>query len=134
MVVSLAASVRNTMLDAIITALSAGPAAPYLEVRSGTRPANVATAATGTVLAVFTLNDPAFGAAAAGTAALVTTPALSSTALASGTATWVRVYDSTGVVILDGTCGTSAAEFILNTTNILAGAVIALASGSLSMA
>ena len=61
MALSLATAARNAMCDALVDLLDAGAAAAKIEIRSGTRPANPNTAATGTLLATVTLIDPAFG-------------------------------------------------------------------------
>lgn len=133
MALSLSTAIRNGILDVIRTALDAGAGPAYIEIRSGTRPANVGTTATGVVLVTIPLNDPAFDAPASGTSALNVATAMSAVAAVTGTASWARIYDSTGAAVFDSGVGTSGQEFILNTTNVLSGAVIALTLGSLTI-
>ena len=133
MVISISAATRDAMIADLIDAVDAGSAPGYIEVRSGTRPANVGTAATGNVLLVFTLNDPSYQAPSGGTAAINATPAISATAATAGTATWARVYDGDGNAVFDCGVGTSGQELILNSTSILVGSVVNLTAGSLAM-
>jgi hypothetical protein len=78
---------RNAALDAIETAIGA---APTLEIRSGSVPANCAAAATGTVLATITLPSDWLAAASAGAKTLLGTWQDAS-ADAAGTAAHFRV-------------------------------------------
>ena len=78
---------RNAALDAIETAIGA---APTLEIRSGSVPANCAAAATGTVLATISLPSDWLAAASAGAKALLGTWQDAS-ADAAGTAAHFRV-------------------------------------------
>ena len=47
---------------------------------------------------------------------------------ASGTAGHFRVKNGSSVVIMQGTCGTSSADLIMNTTTITAGDTVAITS------
>jgi hypothetical protein len=78
---------RNAALDAIETAIGA---APTLEIRSGSVPANCAAAATGTVLATMTLPSDWLAAAASGAKTLLGTWQDAS-ADAAGTAAHFRI-------------------------------------------
>jgi hypothetical protein len=78
---------RNAALDAIETAIGA---APTLEIRSGSVPANCAAAATGTVLATIPLPSDWLAAASGGAKALLGTWQDAS-ADAAGTAAHFRV-------------------------------------------
>jgi hypothetical protein len=78
---------RNAALDAIETAIGA---APTLEIRSGSVPANCAAAATGTVLATISLPSDWLAAASAGAKTLLGTWQDAS-ADATGTAAHFRV-------------------------------------------
>ena len=124
--------------DAIVDLIDGGASAGTVEIRSGSQPADPDTAATGTVLATITLNDPAFGAAAdaapGGQATAVVSPALEDTSAdATGTAGWFRVYDSDSNAILDGECGTSGADMNLNTTSIVATSTVTITSWTVTM-
>lgn len=102
-----------------------------LKIYSGAQPATPATAATGTLLATFTLHYPSFATAdSTGTCALIVSPAISTTGAATGTAGYGRLEDSTGAVVLDGDVGTSAAVFNLTSLSVTSGQTIDLISGS----
>lgn len=101
MATRLSVAVRNAMANAITAQIDGGTGAGTVNLYTGTQPATVATAATGTLLATVTLSDPSFGAAANGT---ITNNAVAedTSADASGTAGWFRVFDSAGTAIIDG--------------------------------
>ena len=126
---ALATAVRNTMLDAIAAAVNAGAGAGLLRIYDGTRPSTGGSATT--LLAELTFTDPCAAGAASGilTFSAITADA---SANASGTATWCRVVDSTGTFVFDGNVGTSAADFILNTTTITAGQQVSCSSATLT--
>jgi len=125
-------AVRNAACDAIVDALDAGAGAATIEVRSGSQPATANDAATGTLLATFTLADPAFGAASGGVANLASTPR-STTGAAAGTAGWFRAKDSNGATVFDGSVGTSGADMNLNTLTISVGVSVEITSGTVTM-
>jgi hypothetical protein len=133
MAIQLSEDVRHGRLTAIATGVDGGPAAGYIEVRSGTRPANVGVAATGTVLVTFTLADPSFTLPpVAGVMTLDTTPQIDATAAATGTASWARAYDSTGAAKVDGNVGTSGTDFIITSTSVTATQTVSLTAGQLT--
>lgn len=92
MAIQFSAAVRNARLDAIETAISTSA---VLKIRTGTAPANVATADSGTVLATVTLPSDWMAAASGGSKAKSGTWQDSS-ADATGTAAHFRVYASDG--------------------------------------
>jgi hypothetical protein len=92
----------------------------------------VATAATGTLLATFTLADPAAAAAAAGVATMDFSPAIDATVAADGTAGWFRVADSTGAAVFDGTVGTSGADLNFSSVAWVTGGTVELSSGTIT--
>jgi hypothetical protein len=126
-------TVRDAMLDALDVMANAGAGAATIEIRSGTQPANADAADVGTVLATFTCADPAFEVSASGVLDLDANPDLSTTASATNTATWARMKDSNGVVIFDGSVGTSSADFIITSTSIVSGQTVTLVSGALTL-
>lgn len=104
-----------------------------VNIYTGTKPTNADTAlSSNTLLGTLTLAGTAFGAAASGvlTAATITPD---SSADATGTATWFRMYvngeDPTGASTtlkrLDGTVGTSGADMNLDSVSIVLGGTIA---------
>lgn len=125
-------AVSNAAVDALVAILDSHASPAYVEIRSGTRPANVAASATGTVLATFTLADPSFGAAAARVATCDTTPDISATAAATGTATWARAYTGGGVGVFDGDVGTSGSVWNIDTTSIVSGQTVTLVDGTIT--
>jgi hypothetical protein len=100
MAIQLSVAVRNARLDAIETTIGASA---VLKIRSGSAPANVATADSGTVLA--TLNLPSDWMAAAGSGAKAKSGTWEDTSAdATGTAAHFRLYASDGTTAhLQGT-------------------------------
>lgn len=134
MTIRIAAAVRNSMLTQIATAVDAGAGAGTIKVYSGTQPANADAALSGnTLLVTFTLADPSFGTAAAGSMDLDADPDLSATAVATGTASFARVADSTGATVYDGTVGTSGTDFVITSTSVTSGQTVNLTTGTLSL-
>jgi len=124
-----AINTRNVELNALAALANSGTIA----IRTGTQPATPETAVTGTLLATLTMNATAFGAAAAGviTAAAITGD---TTADATGTATWFRMWKSDGTTaILDGSVGTSGADLNLNSVDIQAGADVEITSLTITL-
>lgn len=108
---------RNNQLDQITTGIGGSG---KLRIYSGTRPANVAAAITGTLLAELTLGATFAPAAASGvlTANAVTGD---TSADATGTATHFRIFKSDGTTaVIDGDVGTSGADLNLTSTAITA--------------
>lgn len=131
-----ATATRNSMLDVISTKIDAGAGAGYLEVRSGSQPANANTAASGTLLVTITLKDPSVASgASSGVLTLdVSGTAPSGTAGATGTAGWGRVYDSNGNAVVDGSVGTSGTDFIISSTSITSGQSVSLTATTFTFA
>lgn len=123
---------RSAMADAIVDLIDGGAGAGYVEIRTGTQPATVATAASGTLLGTLTCSDPAFGSASAGVATANSITGDSS-ADATGTAGWFRVYDSNNTAIMDGSISTSGADMNLDSVSIVAGGTIDITSWTVTM-
>ena len=134
MATRLPTAARNAACDAVVDLVDAGTGAGTVEVRTGSQPASADNAATGTLLATFTLADPAFGTASSGTAALAGAPR-STTGVADGTAGWFRMKDSTGATVMDGsvTVTGGGGQLELNTTTISTGVNVQITSGSVTM-
>lgn len=130
MTLRLAAGSRSAAADGVVDRLDAGSGPATIKVYTGSQPANPATSPTGTLLLTFTLNDPGFGSASTGAAALSTSPGLSATGAADGTAGWFRAADSDGNAVFDGACGTSGAELNLSTTTVSTGLSVSITSGT----
>jgi len=119
----------NTAVDAMAALLNNG----YLRIYSGTQPATADTALSGnTLLAELRFGATAFGAGSAGvaTANAITSD---SSADATGTASFFRALKSDGTtVVCDGSVGTASADLVLNSVSIVAGAVVAVTSFTLT--
>lgn len=122
--------------NAVVDLLDAGSGAGYIEIRTGSQPATVATAASGTLLGTLPLSDPAFGNATTASPAVATASAITSdtNADASGTAGWFRAYDSDDNAVIDGSItGTGGGgDMELDSTSIVAGGTIAVSSWTVS--
>lgn len=92
MALQFSASVRNALLDVIESTIGTSA---VLKIRTGTAPATVATADSGTVVATLTLPSDWMAAASGGTKAQSGTWSDSS-ADATGTAAHFRIYASDG--------------------------------------
>lgn len=121
---------RNEMLNALIDNLNSGK----FRVYSGTRPTDADTALAGnTLLAELTLNATFSANASNGT---LTANAITqdSSADATGTASFIRVFESDGTtVIMDLSVGTSGAEVNFATLSFVAGAAIQVTSLTISL-
>ena len=115
----------NGEADFIGVALDSG----LIRIYDGAQPATADTAIGAQVLlAELTFGADAFPAAVAGvlTANAVTSD---SSANATGTAAWARILKSDGTsTVMDGTVGTSAANVVINSVAISAGAVVSCSS------
>lgn len=122
--------------DAIVDKLEDGAGAGKVEIRDGAQPA-INAALTGTLLATFTMSDPAFGAAAASGAGAVATaltmPKTDASADATGTAGYGAVVDSNDVVLWTGDVATSGADFNIDNTSITAGQEVQLTSWTFTL-
>lgn len=134
MALGIPTGVRNALADAFAARADAGAGPGTIDVRTGGKPASPNDAATGTLLATFTLADPAYGAAVNGVATLDATPILTTTALAAGTAGWWRMKDSSGNSVGDGTAGGpgSGADLIWDNAVIALGQTLNITAGSVT--
>lgn len=124
------------MLDYFATQTDAGTAA-VIEIYGGTAPADADASAAGlTLLASLTMSATAFAAAAdISPGARITANSITSdsSADATGTATCWRIKTQTGgTVTCQGTCGTSNADMVLNTTSITAGATVSVTAATVT--
>lgn len=127
----------KAMLDAFTTALDAGTAA-IIRIYDGTPPADAdASLSSNNTLATLTCSSTSFGAAADATGkARITANAISSdtNADSTGTATFFRMLtQDAGTVCAQGTCGTSSADLVLNTTSITSGSTVAISAATIDL-
>lgn len=135
MTIRLPVASRNAAADAIAARTDAGAGSGLVRVYTGSQPASADLAATGTLLAAFTTNDPAFAAAGSGTATLDVTPALSTVGVAAGDAGWFRIVDSTGATVIDGSVSASGGggDLIMSTITVSVGLTLQLTAGTMTM-
>lgn len=136
MTTRISTAAAKSACDAVVDLLDGGAGAGYIEIRTGSQPATVATAASGTLLGTLTLSDPAFGNATTASPSVATASAITSdtNADASGTAGWFRGYDSAGTAIIDGsiTATGGGGDMTLDTVAIVAGGTIAVSAWTIS--
>lgn len=130
MTIKLAVATRNARLQALIDALGASA---QIRIFSGSRPADVASAETGTLLAQLTGGSP-FAPAASGGTASANAITQDSSADATGTAAWARLRTSGGTAIcdIDVTATGGGGELQLVTTSIVAGQPVQISSFALT--
>jgi hypothetical protein len=125
-------------LDALLARLDEGSGPATIRGRTGSQPADPDAAESGTLLFTLTMSDPAFGAAvdiSPGARATAGAIADDSSADATGTLGYCRV-GATGTGAddhIDGSVGTSNADFIFNTLSIVAGAVVSMSSFTVTL-
>lgn len=92
MALQFSTALRNAMLDSMETTI--GNAAK-LQIRTGTQPANCATASSGTLLVEYTLASDWAANASSGSKSFNSTP-ITGTAVGTGTALHYRILDNAG--------------------------------------
>lgn len=111
---------RDAMANSITATVDTG---------GGTSKVQIATSsAFSTILAEFPLSSTAFGASSSGVITLAGTPITDASAANTGTATYGRIIDRTATQVLQGTCGTSGTDFIIDNTSIVTGQEVILNS------
>lgn len=134
-------AVAQGMLNAttLSASIDAGTAAVInIYEHGGAVPANADAALGGaTLLAQLTCSATAFsGFSDTGSAGRATfdTITADSSADASGTAHFFRILtQSGGTVVAQGTCGTSSADLVLNTTSITSGSTVSITSATIDL-
>lgn len=120
----------NAAADAVCDLLDGG----FADIYDGTQPATADTAITSQVkLASLGLNATAGGAAAAG---VVTLNAITSdsSADASGTATWARLFKSDHTtVVMDMSVGTSGCNVNLNSATVTIAGTVGISAGTFTI-
>jgi len=124
MALSYTIAVRNSMLDAIVTAVGASG---LVRIYDGTRPAGPGTAISTQVLLAELTCSATFGTVSGGVLTVSSITADSS-ANATGTATWFRVTTSAGAGVIDGNVGTSGSDLNLTSTGITTGQSVSITS------
>lgn len=117
---------RNRAADAVLARAANGS----LVIYGGTPPADAnAALSSNPVLASLTLSASPFPAASSGASTATSGITADSSADATGTATFFRVLETGGtVVVFQGTVGTSGAELNLSSTSIVTGGNVSVSS------
>lgn len=116
---------RSAMCDALVDLIDGGAGAGTLLIFTGAAPANTTDGDSGTLLATLTFSDPAYGSASSGVAQESSITSDSSID-ATGTAQHFRIKDSNGVVIMQGSVGTSASDINFNSVSFQTGGTCAV--------
>jgi len=128
MSIQLSTAVRNARLDAIESTISTSP---KLQIRTGSAPADCATADSGSLLCEITLPSDYLANASSGAKAKSGT--WSGTASGTGTAGHFRIKDSSGTTThVQGTCGLGSGDMSLDNTSIASGQTVTVSSFSLT--
>lgn len=120
-------TIRNAQLAAIATTVGNGA---KLQVWSGTKTSDPATAPSGTKLAEISLSSPPFTTPASNSMSLASYPVTDASADATGTATFARIIDSGGTGRVLMSVGTSGAEINFASLSFVAGTAINITGGS----
>jgi len=133
MAISLSTTVRNAMLDAITTAAGNGCILRIYDNTSPGRPASPATAVTTqVVLAELTCGTPFAGPAASGVLTL-SSITQDSSANATGTPSWFRIFKSDGTTaVADGTIALSGSDLNMSPLSITSGQPVQVTSVTLT--
>lgn len=133
MTLKLPLAIQNALATLVANAVDAGGSAGEINVYTGAQPASSNDPASGVLLLTWTLNDPAFGAVLAGVATLDVAPAITTTAVAAGTAGWFRISDSTGATVYDGSVGAAPAnQLTFDNPVLVLGQTVNLTAGTLT--
>lgn len=139
MAVRLSTGLKNFALDSgLATAFDGGTG--RINVYTGTQPATADTAASGTLLATLTINTDSFAAASSG--AIVMNSATSGTAVATGTAGYVRFYRTGDTAPASAGNGTTdrrldlliATDISIDNASVVTGGTVALSGYTLTHA
>jgi hypothetical protein len=131
------------MLDLFLLDISLGGFAGRIDIRSGSVPANLAATATGTLLAQCDIQDTAVAYGATSTSTLIATGtlvggvfALETSIIATGTATYFRLFDQGGIARFQGTVGASGsgADMELTTTSLVALGSVVITGSTIELA
>lgn len=117
---------RNAQNEGLITYAGTGS---QFNLYSGTQPANANTAITTQVLLVSMPIAGVFGTDVNGTLTLGSVAPAN--AIASGTASFFRIFKSNNSVIMDGSVGLVSADLILNNVNIAASQSVDITAGTI---
>lgn len=122
MAVTYILSLKTTRMNDVVAAIDSGGA--------GTM--EIGTAAFGVTLAIITLSNPS-GTVTGAVLTFDNTPALSTTAIGTGTAAAARFKNNGGTVIVSGiTVGTVGTDIILSQSNVTTGDTVTISTATIT--
>lgn len=121
----------NALADVITTLADAGSGAGVVNVYTGELPTDLDPSAD-TLLASFTLVDPAAAAAVAGVADWDFSTPIDATVAADGEAGWFRIEDSDGNVVIGGDVATTGAVMNFSSVSWVSGGTVSLTEGTVT--
>lgn len=126
-------AVRTAMCQALVDLIDVGASASTIQIRTGSQPSSPNSAATGSLLATITLDDPAFATASGGSADANPIDPVAGTG--DGTAGYFRVLDGNGATIEDGSVSVTGGggDMQLNTTTISTGVDVLVTSWTITV-
>jgi hypothetical protein len=128
----ISAATRSAGCDGVVDRVDVGSGTAKLQLRTGSRPTAVTDSATGTLLAEFSLPNPAFGAASSGVATAAAVSA--TTGVDDGTVGYGRIINRNGDAVWDdNSVGTVGTNIVLNTTTISTGVAVDLTSWTVTL-
>lgn len=123
-----------------LDAIAAGFNSYFINIYTGSLPSNCGASESGTKLAAMQFGSTAFGASTDGTSTGIMTATANAitsdtNAANTGTAGHFRASSTNGggTVRGQGTCGTSSADMIMNTTSITAGDTVACSAFTITL-
>lgn len=132
MAIQLAAATATDLADAITALVDAGSGAGTIKVYTGTLPSDLDPTGD-TLLATFTLEDPAAAAAVAGVATWDADPDIDATIAATGTPGWFLVEDSDGTDVFGGAVAASGSDMNASSTSWVSGGTATLTAGTFTV-
>ena len=127
MTIQMSVALRDARLDQLETTVGTSAT---LTIFGGAVPANCAAADSATVLATISCGSDWMAASSSGSKAKNGTWSVA--ASGTGTATHFRLKSSGGTVHMQGTCGTSSADMILDNTSISSGQTVTVTAFTLN--
>lgn len=121
----------SALANVLTTLVDGGSGAGTIDVYEGTLPADL-DPATDTLLATFTLVDPAAAAAVVGVAAWDMAPPIDATVAATGTAGYFIASDSAAAAVFGGDVGTTGAIMNFSSVSWISGGTVSLTSGTVT--
>lgn len=135
MALSFSINSANAILNQITSRLDDGSGPATVTLYSGSVPANANTALSGnTVLAILTCSDPS-APAAAGKTLTLSAITQDSSADATGEATFFRMADSAGNVVIQGSVSAvgGGGDLQMNTASVVSGGPVQITSCSFTL-